>query len=124
MKTILVVDSDLGFVFWLGHGLDQAGYPAFPAKSVPDAKTLLDELKIAVDLLIVNPALPDAAGFVEALRGLHHRLKVVVVTDNQAELGQIPDVDLRCRKPGRTDESTLQHLIAQIKRVLPPFAAN
>ena len=50
MKTVLVIDSDLGFVFWLGRGLDQAGYPSFPAKSVPNAKTLLNELKIAVDL--------------------------------------------------------------------------
>jgi len=51
-------------------------------------------------------------------------LKVVVVTDDPTELDQIPDVDLRFRKPGRTGESTRQHLISQIERVLPPFAAN
>ena len=124
MKTVLVVDSDLGFVFWLGHGLDQTGYAAFPAKSVPTAKKLLGELKIGVDLLIVNSALPDAAGLVDVLRGIHQRLKVVVVADDPAGLHRIPDVDLRFRKPDQIDESTREDLIAQIERVLPPFAAS
>lgn len=123
MKTILLVESDVGFLFWFGEGLAQAGYAVIPAKSVPDAEALLGESQIAVDLLIVNPALPDTAGFVETLRSLNHRLKVVAVTDNQAEPGQIPDVEFRFQKPERTDESTRQELIAQIERV-SPLAAN
>lgn len=124
MTTVLVVDSDVGFVLWLGLGLNQAGYAAFPAQSVPRAKAFLDEVKIAVDLLIVNSALRDAAGLVESLRGLYHHLKVVAVIDNEVDAGKIPDADLRCRKPEGTDESTRQDLIEQIEKVSPPFAAN
>jgi hypothetical protein len=66
----------------------------FLGTSVPDAKILLSELKIRVDLLIVNAALPGAASLAETLRDRHHRLKVVVITDNPVGLDQIPDVDL------------------------------
>jgi DNA-binding response OmpR family regulator len=68
MNTVLVVDSDVGFAFWFGYGLNQAGYATFPAESVASAKELQDDLEIAVDLLIIDTALPDAAGLVELLR--------------------------------------------------------
>jgi DNA-binding response OmpR family regulator len=67
VKPILLVESDGGFLFWFGQGLAQAGYAVIPARSVPDAEALLGEPQIAVDLLIVNPALPYTAGFVETL---------------------------------------------------------
>jgi DNA-binding response OmpR family regulator len=122
MNTVLVVDSDVGFVFWLGQALDQNRYGVLPAANVPNARTLLDELGITVDLAVVNPALPDAANFVQALRGRNPCLKVVLVTDATAETAQIPSFDLQCQKPAVTDDSTQRDLIAKIRKVLPPFA--
>jgi DNA-binding NtrC family response regulator len=121
MKTVLIVDSDLGFVFWLGQELDAAGYRAFPARSVTDATALLGELKIGVDLLIVNPALPHAAGFVETLGGSNNDLKVVAVSDNESVLDIVRNIDRHCRKPKRMDESARSNLISEIECVLAPF---
>jgi DNA-binding response OmpR family regulator len=121
MKTVLVIDSDVGFVFWLGQGLDQNRYAVLPAASVPNARTLLDELAITVDLVVVNPALSDAADFVETLRGRNPRLKVVLVADTTAEPAQIRSFDLQCQKPSVIEDSALQDLIAKIRKVLPPF---
>jgi DNA-binding response OmpR family regulator len=121
MKTVLVVDSDVGFVFWLGQGLDQNRYAVLPAANVRNARTLLDELGVTVDLVIVNPALPDAADFVGTLRGRNPRLKVVLVTVPTAEPAPIPSFDLQCQKPTVIDDSALQDLIAKIRKVLPPF---
>jgi DNA-binding response OmpR family regulator len=123
MNTVLVVDSDVGFAFWFGYGLNQAGYATFPAESVCGAKELLDELEIAVDLLIINPALPDAADLVESLRSRNHTMKVVAL-DDQPEQDQLPEVDVRFQKPLETDELTRQDLIRQIKRILPPLAIH
>src|SRR5260370_6183096 len=47
-RTVLIVDRELGFVFWLSQALDEAGYRAFPAKSIPDANNLLLELNIEI----------------------------------------------------------------------------
>ena len=116
MKTVLVVDSDVGFVFWLGHGLDQNRYAVLPAASVPNARTLLDELGNAVDLVVVNPALPDAADFVGTLRGRNPRLKIVLVNDAAAEPAVIPSFDLQCQKPTVIDDSAQQDLIAKSEK--------
>ena len=58
MKNILIVDNDLGFVFWLCQALDAAGYETLPAKGVPEAVALLDELEVWVDVLMVRRTLP------------------------------------------------------------------
>ena len=118
-KATLIVDSDLGFVFWLGQGLDLVGYAAFPARSVPAAQKLLEEFKIVVDLLIINPALADCDRLIQTLRGANRRVDVIAIYDNEADLHRLPDVELRCQKPERIDESTRHDLIREIERVSP-----
>ena len=103
METILLIDSDLGFVFWLGQILDRAGYDALPAKSVPDALALLAELPIHLDLLILDPYLPGAGSFVTTLRAAQPQLRVLNVT----AAGSVPpDVGAVYRKPTQFLENT------------------
>ena len=63
VKTVLLVDDNLGFAFWLGQALDRAGYETWPARSVPAAESLLEEVPLAVDLLVINASLPRAPAF-------------------------------------------------------------
>ena len=119
MKTALILDPDIGFGFWLARGLDQSDYQSFPAKSVADASALLDELRIEVDLLILNLALPDAAELIESLRRLNEELKVVALIGDQPRLpGIAARVDLCCRKPARTEAQRLEW-IGHVEELLP-----
>ena len=68
LKTVLIVDEDLGFVFWLGHLLNNAGYQVWPARNGEDAAALMDELGAELDLLIIDPNLRGAAAFLEKQR--------------------------------------------------------
>jgi DNA-binding response OmpR family regulator len=98
MKTVLIIDSDLGFVFWLGKLLGDAGYQALPAKGVSEARALLGELNTEIDLLIVNPSLPGAPDFVSALRRSYPNSKVLTALgekDQSADRVQISDVTAR-----------------------------
>jgi DNA-binding response OmpR family regulator len=79
--NILLVDSDLGFTFWLGQLLDQAGYEAFPAKSIADAIQLLDQLKFQIDVLVLNPALEGAASLASVLRHSQPHIRIIAVHD-------------------------------------------
>ncbi len=124
MKTILIVDGDVGFAFWLGQALDRAGYAAVPAESSPAAEGLVDELRFAVDLLVINPALPGAADFVQTLRGIDPQLKVVAMGNTEVNFEVAPYANLRCRKPENADDSARQHLVALIRGVCPPFEVN
>jgi hypothetical protein len=106
MKSVLMIDDDLGFLFWLGKALVAAGYTPFPALGVPEATGLLAEFSLSVDILIVNPSLPGAPDFVQSLR--HHRedLKVVTVSEGAAAYGSQLQPDATWEKPRGTSEET------------------
>ena len=92
--TVLIVDSDLGFVFWLGRTLDAAGYQTLPAKSIADATTLLEEITAKIDLLIINSSLSGAAEFVSTLLQSPRPLKVIAVSDVEGPFTTLPGVDV------------------------------
>jgi len=101
--NILLVDSDLGFTFWLGQLLDQAGYEAFPAKSVADAIQLLDQLKFQINLLVLNPALEGAGSFAAALRHSQPHIRIVAAHDPELS-GSWPEMDASHPKTHHSDE--------------------
>jgi hypothetical protein len=79
VKTILVVDSDLGFLYWLGCTLCAAGYMALPAKNSQNASDLLSRLNVGIQLLVVNAAMRGAHAFAEAMRRSQRDLKVIAL---------------------------------------------
>jgi len=119
VKTALILDPDIGFGFWLARGLDQSDYQSFPAKTVADASALLEELRIKVDLVVVNLVFPDTAELIESLRRLNEELRVVALIGEQPRLpGIAARVDLCCRKPDRTDAKRLEW-IEHVEELLP-----
>lgn len=86
MKNILIVDNDLGFVFWLCHVLDAAGYETVPATGVPEAVAALAELDMWVDVLVALRTLPGADAFAAELRSSQRgRLKAIALIDQNDE---------------------------------------
>ena len=119
IKTVLILDRDLGFVFWLGHVLTQAGYQALPANSCEAASKLITELKLGVDLAIVSYSLPGTGPFIRALRHSRENLKVIAVL----EAGEKPDsafpgVDATQRRPGLASKAASTEWLDAIQGVL------
>jgi len=100
--TVLLVDSDLGFVFWLGHALDSAGYTAVPAQCTKAARELIQKHRIPVDILVIDPLLPDAFPFIFQLRQSQRSVAVVAaIAEDWEELPPMTEVDAVIRKPRR-----------------------
>jgi hypothetical protein len=78
-RTILIVDSDLGFICWLGCTLNAVGYVALPAQDWRNASALLRRLNVGVGLLVVNYSLPGASEFTEVLRRSNEHLRVIAL---------------------------------------------
>ena len=82
MPTVLIVDSDLGFVAFLSQSLTHAGYMTLPAIASQNALPLLDELENPkVDLLMVNFSLSSTAALAAALKEKNPLLKVISLED-------------------------------------------
>jgi hypothetical protein len=118
-STILIIDSDLGFVFWLGQSLDAAGYESIPAKNVPGAKVLLGELRVIVDLLIIRPSIAGANAFIEGLRISQDCLKTIGLLGNDEALSEFgPRMDAWQHIPLVNDEDAKTDCLELIHCVL------
>jgi len=119
VKTVLIVDNDLGFAFWLGNALDRAGFYALPAVSASGASKLLTELAVVPDLVVINASLSDAASFIADLRLTEPRLKVITVVDDPEER---PPVFLQAnlveQKPLVTDEMAREDWVETVRMIL------
>ena len=77
--TVLIVDEDLGFLWWLGDILGKAGCTVVPALSCQQATTFMKELNMNLDLVFVDPALNGLSSMLEALTEAQNKIKVVEV---------------------------------------------
>lgn len=84
----------------MGQALDSAGYNAVPAKEIHPANELIRVHKIAVDILVIDPLLPDAFSFISALRQSQPQVRVVAaVPEDWEDLPPMTEVDAWLRKP-------------------------
>ena len=90
--TLLVLDKDLGFLFWLAKALEPCGHSIVPASTVSQANCLLWTLPISVDLLLINPALEGAAAFSDALRHDQPQLKVIALLEQEEKKSELSGV--------------------------------
>jgi len=81
--SILIIDDDLGFVFWLGQLFNEIGYRTIPALNPKDALALAGDLNRGVDLLVANPGLRGTAGLIRILSRVK-RPKIILIVDAAA----------------------------------------
>jgi hypothetical protein len=119
VKTVLILDSDLGFVLWLGRALYDAGYDAFPATGVVDAANLVSELGGKVDLFIANPCLGGAIDLVDSIRRTQRNLKVIALLDEEDEpIGQVSSPDICACKPREADAAASSWWVRTVSQLL------
>jgi DNA-binding response OmpR family regulator len=113
VKTILVADTDLGFVAYLCVTLTKAGYLALPATNADSVDPLLTDLNIShVDALVVNL---DMRGGVELAKTLgRQHVKIIAIEGarrSEFQAVKIAATLRRCEGPSEVIEREwLRHL--------------
>jgi len=116
--SVLLIGTDLGVAFWLGKALDQYGYPAFPARSISDARALLSEHHLIPGLLILLEPLEGADSFVSFCRRRFPSLRVVSMTPGSTKPGRSLPADFDIPYPARMDAESRDELLHCISRSL------
>jgi hypothetical protein len=106
MKNILILENDLGFIFWLGSALAAADYQPWPACTVSDAIDLVGKAAISIDMLIIDPSVSGVSKLTAALRRSQADLKVIAL--GAGGKTKLPGVDAWHRKPGPAEEPVKQ----------------
>jgi hypothetical protein len=112
-KKILIVDGDLGFIFWLGGVLLAANYQPWPACSASDAISVVEHIPVVrLDLLIVDGSLPGASKLIAHFRRTQAHIKVMALGPRSKGLR---GVDVWRPKPGPTDDSAGQEWLRAVE---------
>ena len=92
--------------------MDSAGYNAIPAASVSAASELIQQHKLSVDILVIDPFLAEAFAFISRLRQSHEGLQVIAaIPEYWGSLPPMTEVDALIHKPPRfTSIATIQWL--------------
>lgn len=122
--TVLLVDNDLGFVFWLGQTLDALGHSALPAKTVPDAALLVLQLDLKVDLLVINLSLVGATEFIAAMHRANAQVRVIGIVEDPMSAASIPGVSTTRSKPATIDSAAKSAWIECIQGLLTVLATQ
>jgi len=120
VKKVLIVDNDLGFVFWLGQALDAAGYDTLPAKGVSEAVALLAEFKASVDVLIIRAALRGSEEFAADLRYAQNgQLKTIALTEeDEGRISSMSGWDGWQMKPRLPDANARKIFLSLVHGIL------
>ena len=91
--TALIVDDDVGLIFWIGEIFGKAGWNLVPALNCRQAVSLAAMWDLYIDLVVVNPALSGVSEMVETLSRVH-RPKIVIIHDPDVEAAIPADATL------------------------------
>ena len=80
--TILVLDSDLGFMLALPQELRGRQIAVIPSRSVREAQWLFAEFRLSLDLLVMHCRRPGVCAFAEQMMKANPHVKIVgIVTE-------------------------------------------
>jgi len=102
----LIVDDDVGLLFWLGEIFGKAGWNTVPALNCRQALTLAAMWDSYIDLVLVNPALNGVNELIETLSRVH-RPKIVVLHD--------PDIEAVIPADGELDRPDLATSVSRAR---------
>jgi hypothetical protein len=115
--TVLIVDEDLGFVWWLGEIFHELGCRAVPALSCREALSLAETAKLTVDLIVVNPALSGVREMVKTLRTVRSP-KIVAIPQPRGLRRLGPDVHAVLERPSTGETVSRSKWIRTVRGIL------
>jgi DNA-binding response OmpR family regulator len=118
LRTVLIVDPDLGFLLWLGQVLADAGFSNLPALTIQEAKTLIGTLNLTVNLLIIDPTVAGANAFIRTMRRERHVGVIAVVTSMTELDAGIRGIDAVRSKPTTADDLEASEWLRTIGHLL------
>jgi hypothetical protein len=98
IPVVLIVDEDLGFVWWLGQIFSQAGFQVVPTLNAEQMVSLTQDLNLEVDLIVVNPELSGVPEMIQAL-STSRLPKIVAIRNYNTDVGCTLQADATLERP-------------------------
>ena len=115
--TVLIVDEDIGFLWWLGEIFREIGFRCFPALNADDAVGIARAPSVQVTLLVLNPRIPAARVVIDAF-AQKTPPKILLVTDGDTPRISGFAADAFLARPSSTESLSREEWGARIRRLL------
>jgi hypothetical protein len=86
--TILLMDSDLGFMFALSQELGQRQIAAFPSRTVAEGESLLQQFHLRLAALVIDCSRPRACAFAEDIATKHPGVQILAIVSERYRCAQ------------------------------------
>jgi len=96
--VVLIVDEDLGFVWWLGQLFSQAGCQVVPTLNSEQTVSLTRDLNLKADVIVVNPELTGISEMIRALSSAGHP-KIVAIRNHDSGVRNGIHADATLERP-------------------------
>lgn len=116
--TVLILDQDLGFVFWLAEIFNEVGCQVAPGLDYTQAVSLTKRFHLSVDLVVVNPALEWAQQVLSTLSARGRTPKIVVIRDEMTKSVGAIHADAILKRPTASQQTSRQEMLAQVREIL------
>ena len=113
---MLIVDSDLGFIFWLGVIFNEAGCDVLPAFDAKNAISMTSEFDI--DIVVMNPSLPGVREMLSALSTAERTPKIVALDDESIETIGAFQAHAILKRPSGLQQISHSEWLKRINQVL------
>jgi len=118
LATVLIVDSDCGFVFWIGEIFAKAGCSAVPALDCQQAVSLTTKLNLKVDMVVVNPVLAGVSEMIRSLQSPNRLLKIVAIQDRHVQAICAIPAHAILRKPSGWESISYEEWVDRVRKIL------
>jgi DNA-binding NtrC family response regulator len=115
--TVLIVDTDLGFIFWLGELFNEIGCNVVPALDCAQAVSILNDLTLKIDMVVVSYRLTGVPQMIDALRTSGRVLRIVAISEG-AEAGDAVKADAILTRPSAWQQVSREEWLEQVRKLL------
>jgi DNA-binding NtrC family response regulator len=117
--TVLIVDDDLGFVWWLGEMFNEAGFRPVPALSARQAISFVEDANLKVVVAVVNPELRGVRKLIKTLRQTESRLvKIILIRDPTVSTTVVIRAHATLERPADCEPPSRHEWLRKLRRIL------
>jgi hypothetical protein len=115
---VLIVDRDLGFLFWLGQLLADAGYETLPAVSCAEALFHIKTFGVGIDDVIVEEDLPGASEMLQELARVNGSLRIIFIGNPAIHIPATIPADMTIQRPRSGEPLSPEKWLMRLETVL------
>ena len=117
-QTVLIVDEDLGFVWWLGQVLAEAGHQAVPALDTRQAVSHIRQFNMSVDVVIVHPGTAGVATLLKTLARTNKQIRIIAIR-NPGDDPSVPGpAHAILERPGGWEPISREEWLRKVRKAL------